>query len=75
MNESRTKLTLYGVFSKSCIISPRQTNASRKQTQNTNTQIIIGDIFCKIDHFRQIQSRNLNLKVGENFIVWAFRVG
>ena len=22
MNESRTKLTLYGVFSKSCIISP-----------------------------------------------------
>ena len=27
MNESRTKLTLYGVFSKSCIISPRQTNA------------------------------------------------
>ena len=49
MNESRKKLTLYGVFSKSCIIriSPRQTNASRKQTQNTNTQIIIGDIFLK----------------------------
>ena len=48
MNESRTKLTLYGVFSKLCIISPlRQTNASRKQTQNTNTQIIIGDIFAK----------------------------
>lgn len=47
MNESRTKLTLYGVFSKSCIISPRQTNASRKQTQNTNKQIIIGDSFAK----------------------------
>ena len=47
MNESRTKLTLYGVFSKSCIISPRQTNASRKQTQNTSTQIIIGNIFAK----------------------------
>ena len=72
MNESRTKLTLYGVFSKSCIISPVKLMLVENKHK---IQIIIGDIFCKIDHFRQMQSRNLNLKVGENFIVWAFRVG